>query len=74
MVQHGRMRGEHVNYRLLYLYGDILDELVNLLDSLGASFDSWEAGLLNSGSAPAKLKVRFEGCTTNIARRGYTLN
>lgn len=42
--------------------------------SFGASFDSWEAGLLNSGSAPAKLKVRFEGCTTNIARRGYTLN
>jgi hypothetical protein len=42
--------------------------------SFGAAFDSWEADLSNSGSAPAKLNARFEGCTTNIARRGYSLN
>ena len=42
--------------------------------AFGAAFDSWEGDLSNSGSAPAKLNARLEGCTTNVARRGYTLN
>ena len=42
--------------------------------AFGAAFDSWEADLANKGSVPAKLNARFEDCTTNVARRAYTLN
>ncbi len=42
--------------------------------AFGATYDSWEADLPDAKSAPAKLNARFEGCTTNIARRGYSIN
>jgi len=42
--------------------------------AFGAAFDSWMGDLSNSGSAPAKLSARLEGCTTSVSRRGYTLN
>ncbi len=42
--------------------------------AFGAAYDSWEADLSDSKSAAAKLDARFEACTTNIARRGYSIN
>jgi hypothetical protein len=42
--------------------------------AFGAAYDSWETELLNEKSTPAKLNARFQACTTNIARRGYSVN
>ncbi len=42
--------------------------------TFGAAYDSWEEDLSNAKSTPAKLNARFQACTTNVARRGYTIN
>ena len=42
--------------------------------AFGAAYDSWEADVPNAKSAPGKLSARFEACTTNVARRGYSIN
>lgn len=42
--------------------------------AFGKAWDTWRDAQADPSSVPSKLWARFQGCSTNIGRRGYDIH